>query len=81
MNAFLPLLRAGSTKHIVLVGSASIDPKFIRGVGIGDMVAYGMTKAAQHIAAVKWSVKLQPEGFTVITMSPGVVDTLDTSES
>ena len=39
------------------------------------MAAYGMTKAAQHIAAVKWSVKLQQEGFTVITLSPGMVDT------
>ena len=63
-------------KHIIVISSAGVDPKFIRGVGIGDMAAYGMTKAAQHIAAVKLSVKLQPEGFTIVTISPGLVDTL-----
>ena len=42
------------------------------------MTAYGMTKAASLVAATKWAVKLAPEGFTVITLSPGLVDTSDT---
>ena len=76
MTAFPPPLRAGSMKRVILIGTAGVDPKFIRGVGIDDIAAYGMTKVAQHIAAVKWSVKLQPEGFTIVTISPGLVDTL-----
>ena len=81
MQAFLPLLRAGSTKRVIVIGTAGSLPLFIRNVGMSNMVAYSMTKAAQHIAAVKWSVKLQPEGFTIVTISPGMIDTLDESES
>ena len=76
VQAFLPLLRAGSTKRVIVIGTAGSLPLFIRNVGMSNMVAYSMTKAAQHIAAVKWSVKLQPEGFTIVTISPGLVDTL-----
>ena len=81
MTAFLPLLRAGNTKRVVVIGTGGVVPGFIRGVGMDNMAAYGMSKAAQLIAAVKWSVKLQPEGFTVVTISPGMIDTLDESES
>ena len=42
------------------------------------MAAYGMTKAAALIAATKWAVKLQDEGFIVVSVSPGLVDTSGT---
>ena len=42
------------------------------------MAAYGMTKAAALVATVKFAVNLAPEGFTVVTISPGLVDTSET---
>ena len=81
VTAFLPLLRAGRTKKIVVIGSAAGDSKFVRTFGLGDMAAYGMTKAAALIATTKWAVKLQDEGFVVVTMSPGLVDTSETADS
>ena len=78
ITAFLPLLRAGSTKKIVVVSTAGADPGFVRKAAIADMAAYGMTKAAALIAATKWAVKLQDEGFIVVSVSPGLVDTAGT---
>lgn len=42
------------------------------------MSAYGMTKAAALIATTKWAVKLKDDGFVVISLSPGLVDTTGT---
>ena len=39
------------------------------------MCAYGMTKAAAHIATTKFALQLKDEGFVVVTLDPGVVNT------
>ena len=78
ITAFLPLLRAGSTKKIVVVSTAGADPGFVRKVADASAAAYGITKAAALMAATKWAVKLQDEGFIVVSVSPGLVDTSGT---
>ncbi|KAI1795383.1 NAD(P)-binding protein [Ganoderma leucocontextum] len=78
ITAFLPLLRASSTKKIVVISSGGADPKFIRAVEIAHMSAYGMTKAAALIATTKFAVKLKDEGFIVCSLSPGLVDVSET---
>ncbi|KAI1782153.1 hypothetical protein LXA43DRAFT_1149857, partial [Ganoderma leucocontextum] len=40
ITAFLPLLRASSTKKIVVISSGGADPKFIRAIEIANMSAY-----------------------------------------
>ncbi|PIL30305.1 hypothetical protein GSI_07488 [Ganoderma sinense ZZ0214-1] len=71
ITAFLPLLRASDTKKIVVIGSGAADPKSTQ---VRRLVAYSMTKAAALIAATKFAVKLQDEGFVVVTICPGMVD-------
>ncbi|KAI0646046.1 NAD-P-binding protein [Trametes meyenii] len=78
ITAFLPLLRAGSAKKIIVIGSGGGDPHFVQVSGIADMAAYGTTKAAQVLVTTKWALKLKDEGFVVITLSPGLVDTTQT---
>ena len=39
-----------------------------------------MTKAAAWIATVKWALKLKDEGFVVVSLSPGLVDTMGTKD-
>ncbi|RPD64665.1 NAD(P)-binding protein [Lentinus tigrinus ALCF2SS1-7] len=73
--AFLPLLRAGSTKKIVVIGAAAADLKLI---DMADMVAYCMSKAAAHVATTKWAIHLKDEGFIVVSINPGLVDTSET---
>ncbi|KAH9916612.1 NAD-P-binding protein [Epithele typhae] len=74
IQAFLPLLRASTTKKIVVISTAAVDPKFVRAIRSDRLVAYGMTKSAALIATTKWAVKLADEGFSVVSLSPGVVD-------
>ena len=80
ISAFLPLLRAAPTKKIVVIGSSAGHPKFVQTSGFGGMPAYSMTKAAALIATTKWAIKLKDEGFIVVTINPGLVDTSGTRE-
>ncbi|KAI0674049.1 NAD-P-binding protein [Trametes maxima] len=79
ISAFLPLLRAGETKKIIVIGSEGGHPAFVSKVNASVMAAYGMTKAAGEMATLKWAMTLKDEGFTVVTLSPGVVDTSETA--
>ncbi|KAH9926549.1 uncharacterized protein BXZ73DRAFT_78656 [Epithele typhae] len=65
VTAFLPLLRAAPTKKIAVIGSEGGSPVFVKDSRSTLMCAYGLSKAAQHVAAVKWHLKLAPEGFIV----------------
>ncbi|KAI0702669.1 NAD-P-binding protein [Earliella scabrosa] len=79
--AFLPLLRASKApvKKVAVIGSPAGDPKFVRAVGAAGMAAYGITKAAALVATTKYALTLKDEGFAVISLSPGVVDVLETA--
>ncbi|KAM5539649.1 hypothetical protein V8D89_006758 [Ganoderma adspersum] len=79
ITAFLPLLRASHMKKIIVLGSCGGDPKTVLALRMADLCAYGMTKAAAHIATTKFAVKLKDEGFVVITLDPGFVNTSGTA--
>ncbi|TFY61330.1 hypothetical protein EVJ58_g4580 [Rhodofomes roseus] len=74
VNAFLPLLRRGTAKKIIIVGTEGGERDFVRRARLFDMAAYGITKAAEHMVATKYAVALETEGFTVVSVSPGFVD-------
>ncbi|KAI0675786.1 NAD-P-binding protein [Trametes maxima] len=80
LSALVPLLRAGSAKKIVVVSSGAGHPPLVRAVGITNMVQYGTTKAAQLLLVTKWALKLKDEGFVVVAMNPGHVDTSGTKQ-
>ena len=61
-------------KHIIVISSAGVDPKFIRGANVVQMPAYAMTKAAALVATTKYALILASEGFVVVSLSPGLVD-------
>ncbi|PIL26449.1 hypothetical protein GSI_12207 [Ganoderma sinense ZZ0214-1] len=81
ITAFLPLLRirASHTKKVIVIGSCAGDPKTVLAYNIASMVAYGMTKATAHIATTKFAIKLKEEGFVVVTLDPGMVNTTATA--
>ncbi|KAI0373559.1 NAD-P-binding protein [Pilatotrama ljubarskyi] len=76
--AFLPLLRAGQAKKIIVISTGGADPGSITNFGIAGMVAYGTTKAAAVMASTKWAVQFKNEGFVVVSLTPGLVDTTGT---
>lgn len=75
MQAFLPLLRAGTAKTIVVIGTGGILYSVVRKIQMQDAVAYSATKAAAAMITTKYALQLAPEGFTVVTLTPGLVDT------
>ncbi|EIW57123.1 NAD-P-binding protein [Trametes versicolor FP-101664 SS1] len=76
--AFLPLLRAGPTKKIAVLGTDGAIPNTVYALGLPDLCAYSMSKAASMLATAKWALQLKDEGFIVVTLAPGLVDTTDT---
>ena len=73
-NAFLPLLRKGTAKVIVGISSGAGSTEFVISSGSGSNVPYGISKAALNMAIAKIAAALKPEGFTVVSLSPGCVD-------
>ena len=78
--AFLPLLRASRAplKKVVVISTGGADAATVRTARIAHMAAYQVTKAAALMAATKWALKLKGEGFIVVSLTPGLVDTSDT---
>ncbi|KAI0674068.1 NAD-P-binding protein [Trametes maxima] len=77
--AFLPLLRAGSAKKIIVIGSEAGRTDAVTALGLKNLAAYSLTKGAAEMAALKWALTLAHEGFTVITLHPGAVDVSKTT--
>ncbi|CCM00544.1 uncharacterized protein FIBRA_02578 [Fibroporia radiculosa] len=73
VNAFLPLLRGGSTKKIVLISSGAGDREFALKTHHDSSAAYGTTKAAVNMIMTKFAIELKKENFVVSAMSPGPI--------
>ena len=61
------------------MGAAVGDPKAILSARLANLCAYGMTKAAAMVATTKFALQLKGEGFVVVTLYPGLVNTSDTA--
>ena len=79
VNVFLPLLRKGTQKKIVVIGTEMGDIDVVWKARVSGVAAYGVTKAAEHMVATKYAAELEPEGFTVVSLSPGMVDVSGTA--
>ena len=79
VNAFLPLLRKGTTKKIIVISSEGGVPEMVWKIRLGHAAAYGITKAAENMVATKYAALLEEEGFVVAAVSPGLVDVSSTA--
>lgn len=75
INAFLPLLQAGSLKKVLTLSTGIADTDFILGSEFSVGAPYCISKAAMNMAIAKYAVKFKNEGFTFLCISPGVVNT------
>ena len=75
INAFLPLLKRGTTKKVITLSSPAGDPEFVRAAGWLGHAPYAISKAAVNLVNVKYAVEYEDEGFTFLALSPGMVDT------
>ena len=73
VNAFLPLLKAGSAKKIIVLSTEMGDTTFVLKTKATFASAYAISKAAVNMAIAKYAVELEEEGFIVVGISPGMV--------
>ncbi|KAG5642150.1 hypothetical protein DXG03_003554 [Asterophora parasitica] len=72
-NAFLPLLRKGTTKKVATLCSVLGVPDVTLQTEFTGHAAYSVTKSMLDMVNVKFALALRDEGFTFLGISPGVV--------
>ncbi|KAI0714477.1 hypothetical protein C8Q72DRAFT_195121 [Fomitopsis betulina] len=74
VDAFLPLLRKGSAKKIIIISSGGGERDVVWKARVAELASYGVTKSAENMVMTKYAALLEPEGFVVVAISPGNVD-------
>ncbi|OQV10210.1 hypothetical protein CLAIMM_14239 [Cladophialophora immunda] len=74
INVFLPLIKKGSAKKVVLISSGMADPDLVNS-GVFADGPYTISKAAANMAVFKYNAKYKKEGILFFALSPGVVAT------
>ncbi|KZT75055.1 NAD(P)-binding protein [Daedalea quercina L-15889] len=75
-NAFLPLIQQGSMKKVLTLSSGMGDLDGVREIGINSAGPYSVSKAAVNMVMVKYAARFKDEGIVFLTISPGLVNTL-----
>jgi NAD(P)-dependent dehydrogenase (short-subunit alcohol dehydrogenase family) len=80
INAFLPLIRAGRAKTIIVISTGMADVEFTKISGIPAAIPYAVSKAATNMVVAKFAAELKSEDINVVALSPGLVKTSLVSE-
>lgn len=76
VNAFLPLVRKGKAKKIIVISSGMADLDIINRFDIAIAAPYSISKAASNALVAKYHAALgKSEGILFLSLSPGLVDT------
>jgi len=76
-NAFLPLLRKGTLKKVLNLDTGVADAEMNLKADLAGQTAYCVSKAALEMVGVKYAIALKAEGFTFLSISPGLVNTAE----
>lgn len=74
-NAFLPLLKAGTTKKVISISTPGADLDLIVATEGTQDAAYCVSKAALNMVVAKYAAQYKKDGFTFLALSPGLVQT------
>ncbi|KAI0363281.1 hypothetical protein BV20DRAFT_958626 [Pilatotrama ljubarskyi] len=75
-NAFLPLLRKGSTK-VISISSGVADPELTMKANLVTNPPYSIFKAALNSSVATYAAEFRDEGFTFLAISPGLINTAE----
>ncbi|WP_411021298.1 SDR family oxidoreductase [Salmonella sp. s29923] len=78
--ALLPLLREGTLKTVLNMGSIVGSITYAKRFMVAPDPAYRVSKAALHCLTRLYALELEAEGFTFVAVSPGVSTGLDCSD-
>ncbi|KAJ7652752.1 hypothetical protein DFH06DRAFT_1048296 [Mycena polygramma] len=74
IKSFVPLLRRGPTKKIAALSTGNADLEATLTMANPGRVGYAISKAAMNMGIAKFALALKPEGFALVSISPGMVD-------
>jgi len=80
INAFLPLLRAGTAKKCVVISTTAGSPKVASATNFANFVGYGVSKAGINLAVAKYAARFRDEGIIFFAVTPGMVKTMPGTE-
>ncbi|KAF7347321.1 NAD(P)-binding protein [Mycena venus] len=80
-NAFLPLLKNGSDKRVLILSSGLGDLDFTLAAETGAQASYSIAKAAVNMVVAKYAAQFKADGFVFLAISPGIVDVAATRGS
>ncbi|KAI1614026.1 hypothetical protein EDD36DRAFT_495149 [Exophiala viscosa] len=80
INIFLPLIKKGATKKVVVISTGMADPDLVNGGGVSNAGPYAISKAAVNMAVCKYNAKYKVQGILFFALSPGVVATWEGEE-
>lgn len=75
INTYIPLIRKGTAKKVIVISSGMADTDFINHSNVAVAGPYSMSKAALNVAVAKYNAEFKGEGILFMAISPGVVDT------
>ncbi len=81
INAFLLLVRKSDIKKIIVISTGLADTDWAPKTGNPCTVIYSSMKAALNMVVARYSVELRGDGITLLALSPGLVDTRETTRT
>ncbi|KAI0088540.1 short-chain dehydrogenases/reductase [Irpex rosettiformis] len=80
INAFLPLLLAGTTKKCLTISTTAGSPKVANATNFTTYGGYGISKAALNLAIAKYASRFRDDGVVFLAVTPGMVKTMPGTE-
>jgi len=80
INTFLPLIKKGKAKKVVLISTGMADHDLVNNGGIWNGAPYSISKAAVNMVVSKYNARLASQGILFFALSPGVVATYGDDE-
>ena len=80
VNTFIPLLRKGQAKKVFTLSTGLADTDLINQFEVATAAPYTISKAALNAAVASYNALFKGEGILFMAISPGLVDTGESSE-
>ncbi len=75
INIFLPLIKNGQTKKVVMISSGMTDENLTVELELFEGPLYSITKSALNMVTAKFQAEFKKEGIIFMGVCPGNVDT------
>lgn len=72
-NTFLPLIRRGAGRRIIVLTTALADVNLTLAVGMTYHIPHSASKAAMNVVLAKMAIELQKQEIVLVGISPGWV--------